>query len=124
MKVNLNNNILNSQIYLINLFDNIHINHCDYEKYITSNEILWQQSYPKLFNICDENKIIIYPYLYTLERITIKEKKAFTIFFITYMKKSGFINLEENNYIDPLVIASISLENLLAFIFTIQYFFL
>lgn len=124
MKINLNNTILDSKTYLVQLFDNKHINHSNYNKYITLNDILWQQSYHKLFKICNDYKINIYPYLYTLERITIKEKKSFTLFFITYMKKCEFIDLGYNINSDPLDLASLSLENLLIFIFTIQYFFI
>ena len=35
-------------------------------------------AYPELFKICNEHKISIYPYIYTLERISIREKKYFT----------------------------------------------
>lgn len=123
MKVNLNSNVLDSQIYLLYLYDNIRINHFEYDKYITINENNWNH-HSDLIRICDDNNIDIYPYLYTLDRITPVEKKAFNMFYITYMKKNNMVPKNEDYNIDVLLIAKRSLENLLTFIITIQYFFL
>lgn len=124
MKVNLNSHVLDSQTYLLHLYDNVHIKHCEYDKYITIQENNWNHLYADLIRICDDNNIDIYPYLYTLDRITPEEKKAFNMFYITYMKKNEMVPKNEDYNIDVLLIAKRSLENLLTFIITIQYFFL
>jgi hypothetical protein len=124
MKVNLNSYALDSQTYLLHLYDNIHINHCEYDKYIMLQENKCNHHYADLIKICDDNNIDIYPYIYTLDRITLLEKKAFNMFYITYMKKNDMVPKDEDYNIDVLLIATRSLENLLTFIITIQYFFL
>lgn len=122
MKINFNNYILDSQEYLVNIFDNNHIPHVDYEKYNQIHDVDWRTNYENLFNLSDAHGIDIYPYLYTFSIVSEKERMAFHKFLITYMKKSD-LNIGENNN-DTLEIVSGSLENLVVFIFTMQYFFL
>jgi hypothetical protein len=122
MKVNLNNYMLDSQNYLIHLYDNNHIDHCDYDKYINVEGKNWNHIYADLIRICDDNNIDIYPYLYTLDRINDNEKNAFDKFYNIYMRKTEMI--DKYNYDSAIEIAKQSLENLLTFIITIQYFFL
>ena len=121
MKVNLNGYILENEIFLINLFDNNQINFNDYEKYIINNDDKWHNLYPKLFELCDEYDVNIYPYLYILEQITIKEKINFTKFLLTYMNKNDMLNDMNEELFD---IISKSIENIFILIVTIQYYFL
>jgi hypothetical protein len=123
MKVNLNNYILDSQNYLIHLYDNTHINHCEYDKYISVESNNWNHMYTDLIRMCDNNNIDIYPYIYTLDRISPKEKDAFNKFYNIYMKKNGMIEKNDMN-MNAIEIAKRSLYNLMTFIITIQYFFL
>jgi len=122
MKVNLNNYILDSQNYLVNLYDNNHINHCEYDKYVNIEGSNWNHIHADLIRMCDDNNIDIYPYLYTLDRISVREKDAFNKFYNIYMKKNEMIEKDSN--VSAIEIAKKSLENLLTFIITIQYFFL
>jgi len=123
MKINLNGYILENEKFLLNLFENNQIKCTDYEKYILSNDNKLHNLYPQLFELCDEFDVNIYPYLYTLEQITSREKDNFTKFILTNMKKHNLIN--NINYKDDLLnVISNSIDYIFILIITIQYYFL
>lgn len=121
MKVNLQNYILDSNTYLLQLYENITLEHKNYENYLYAHTKI--KTYPKLIELCDEHNININPYLYTLDIISHKDLKAFNLFYNIYMKKNDFIS-QDDNTLNSILIAEKSIDNLIAFIITIQYFFL
>jgi hypothetical protein len=124
MKSNFNQHILDGQTYLFYLFDNRHIKHCDYERFVQTKEHEWKKNYPALMHICDIHGIDIYPYLYTLDRLHETEVISFSKFYSIYLRKTEMIPQDEREYHHALYFASMSIENLVAFIATMQYFFL
>jgi len=123
MKPNLNNVILDSQTYLMYLFENKHIKHTDYDKFLGSFDPC--PSCAEFIQFCETLSVDIYPYLYTLSCITSKELDAFVKFLSSYMIKTGFLSdckdLQEGSLYD---IVQISAEHVYIFIVSMQYYFL
>jgi hypothetical protein len=124
MKYNFNSIILDNQTYLFHLFDNNHIKHTDFERYVQTREGVWRGDYPALVHLSEIHGIDVTPYLYTMDRVTNNERESFTKFFIIYLQKTNMIDLEVDGSKNALDLASISLDHLVAFIVTMQYFFL
>lgn len=120
MKVNLNNHILDVQTYLQYLFENRQLKHQDYEVFCLRNP---QAIYRGLIELAESKEIDIYPYLYTLEVIKPAELKAFERFHLNVLKR-----LEEPVYVetgqDFIQVISQSIEQIMIFIVSVQYFFL
>jgi transposase len=123
MKPNLNSVILDSQNYITYLFENAHVNHIDYEKFLES--YVPDTEVEKLIEYCDNNNVDIYPYLYTLNSLSDREYVAFVRYLSTYMKKCDLVadcqTINRNNLFS---IVQGSIEHLVAFIVTMQYYFL
>ena len=77
--------------------------------------------YEHIIKIANDANIDILPYLYTLSILNDRELHSFTKFFIMYLRKID--NTIKDN--DSLIkILSESLDNIILFIITIQYYFL
>lgn len=118
MRINLNTMILDSHTYLSYLFENNHIKHKNYEKFMQNN---YDKYNTELLDLSDQYNINIAPYLYTLDCIDERSKKAFSVFLNTYMKRVGLIETTEE---DILKMAANSIDYLAMLIITMQYYFL
>jgi hypothetical protein len=125
MKPNLNNHILDCSTYLNYLYDNNHIRHTNYEKYLDINDDYLKSKYKDVFDMAQSYDINICPYIYTLEVVNNNEHEAFRRYFYISLLKNDMLNKDnilETETIEKL--SSKSLEHLITFIITCQYFFL
>ena len=121
MKYNFNNHILDSSTYLSYLFDNTHMQHTEFEKYIEDNQSFLDSKYKRILDFASSHDINLYPYIYTLEIVGVYRVESFRRYFVTSLLK----NEMQVDIADELTdIAAISLEHLVAFIATCQHFFL
>ncbi len=116
MKNNLNSCILDGKIYLAYLYENNQIKHVDYDKHVDENKTRWESVYDKIIEI--SNEIDMYPYFYTLDVVSDKERQSFFRFFCNNIDKSKIDNFDLNNIVGSCV------ENIALFIIAMQYFFL
>ena len=86
-------------------------------------EIKRHEKYDHIIELSKKNNIDIYPYLHVISTIDYNKLIAFKRFYFIFLKKSGY-DIELSNRTDLYNTIIISLEYLLAFIYTIQYFFL
>lgn len=122
MKVNLNSYILDSVSYLTYICENNQIHHVDYDKYIQSNQHELYKKYSRIFDVAENIDINIFPYIYTLEMITEREQLIFKKFFCNHLCKLDNMRYDIETGIDE--IAGSSIEHIVMFIATMQYFFL
>lgn len=124
MKVNLNSYILDSMSYLTYICENNQIPHMEYDKYIQSNNLALYKKYPKILQLGDQNDINMFPYIYTFEMITEREQLVFTKFFCNNLCKldNMMSRYDVKSGIDE--IAGSSIEHMVMYIATMQYFFL
>ena len=111
--------ILSTNDFLVYLSENKQFQPMKYDSFELANPELFS----KIIDLSEQHSIDIYPYLYVIQTINQDVLKAFVRFYFIFLKKSDF-EIELNNNTDLLNIVSKSLEHLLAFIYTIQYFFL
>ena len=124
MKLNFNNSILNSSTFLSYLYDNNHITYHDYDKYVENNQSLWNLKYIKMIDLATIHEINIYPYIYILEIVGKERLEAFKRYFFILVSKNEMLCIENPEHRDIIDVATLSLEHLVAFIITCQYFFL
>ena len=106
--------LLNTNDFLNQLADNKQFNHVKCEL---------TPEYDPIIRFSLENNIDINPYLQVISSIPGEKLKAFKRFYFIFLKKSGY-EIELSNETDLYSTITRSLEYLLAFIYTIQYFFL
>jgi hypothetical protein len=111
--------LLNTVDFLNQLAENKQFNHMKYD----ICEIKNREEYNRIIELSQQNNIDIYPYLHVLSAIQFNKLIAFKRFYFIFLKKSGY-DIELCNTTDLYSTIIRSLEYLLAFIYTIQYFFL
>lgn len=79
------------------------------------------EKYSNIINLANSVNIDIIPYLYTLSILTNRELISFKKFFIMYLRKIDNAVKDTDTLID---ILSESVDNIILFIITIQYYFL
>ena len=111
--------ILNSNDFLVYLSENKQFQPIKYDSFELENPELFRN----ILDLSDEHNIDIYPYLYVIQSVDSRMLKSFTRFYFVFLKKSDF-EIELNDNTNLINTISESPEHLVAFIYTIQYFFL
>jgi hypothetical protein len=124
MKPNLNTHILDGQTYLQYLFENKQIEKTIDLELFCSRDV--DPQYRDLVNISNTIDFDILPYIYTLSMATLQMRLAFMRFHMTYLykleKDQGLHGTKDWTKFMSLI--SSSIEHLMFFIISAQYFFL
>lgn len=108
---NLNNHILDTERYLNNI----------YKSNIPEiNQLYLMNKYPKICSTFN-NDVNIFPYLNILENISKYQYKTFKSFLYTNFNKAFELNYNLNQNLDDVIK---TIDYLIIFIFSMQYFFI
>lgn len=106
-------NLINSEIFVDQYIRKNKINYEEYLEYEEDKTIIFEHM--ANFNIN------IKPYLYILGSLKKYELKTFTIYFISYLVRSGM--MDEYKYINVYDLLMLDVEYILACIICMQYYF-
>lgn len=107
MKTNLNNYILPNKTYIAHLCDTF----------------LWdEKAYDAFASESCSDKPYLAPYLFTLSNLLPKDRKAFEIFYMNYLNRSGIFEGDRPGDLSEFVMSDLVFS--LTFIATAQYYFL
>lgn len=106
MKTNLNQYILPNKIYLANVWNKLGFSKESYEDFLRDSD-------------CES---FLAPYLFTLESLSPKDRRAFEIFYANYLARSGLLDGSVPEDLLAFVASDRVFE--LTFVATAQYYFL
>lgn len=109
-------NLISSEIFLDQYIRQKKFN---YEKYLEYEDT--NANKPDILAHMEQFNINLKPYLYILDSLKDYELKTFTIYFISYLVRSGMIT--EYKYINIYDLLMLDVEYILACIICMQYYF-